>query len=948
MGKVMDYKGTLNLPKTSFPMKANLKALEMRLQKQWEEMNLYQKIRQARRGRKLYLLHDGPPYANGDVHIGTGLNKILKDVVVKYKTMRGFDAPFLPGWDCHGLPIEHKVMTELGKKASSMTTAEIRKHCHDCASKFVGIQRRQFKSLGVFGEWEDPYLTFSPEYEAGVIHVFGRLLEKGFVHKGKKPIHWCTSCKTALAEAELEYRDETSPSIYVNFPIAEGAGEVFPGKKLGPFISRLNLMIWTTTPWTLPGNLALAVRPEATYALLQLKSKEGEEIVSIVARDLIQQVVEETSASEPLILAETTGKELQKLKFRHPLTGKISPVLPAAFVLLSEGTGVVHIAPGHGEEDYLLGVENGLEVFCPVDERGVFTQEAGEFAGLEVHEANERITDRLEELGVLLGHDTIRHSYPHCWRCKKEVIFRATEQWFIKVDHENLRQRMLEEVERVRWIPDWGKIRISSMLVERPDWCISRQRAWGVPIPAFYCTSCQGLVLEKGIVDRVEKVFAEKGASSWWSEPFATFLPPGQKCSRCGGKDFRKESDIFDVWFESGVSHYSVLRKRQGLSYPADLYLEGTDQHRGWFQVSLITAEACEGSAPFRAVLTHGFVVDERGEKMSKSLGNLLSAEEAVGVAGADMTRLWISSVDFRNDISVSPSILASYAEAYRRLRNTLRYLLGNTSDFDPKANSVTYAEMMEIDRWALLELAKLLEALSAAYDEFEFHRVFQLVHNFCVVEMSSFYLDVLKDRMYTWEKDGLPRRSAQTVFWQLAKSLCLVLAPVLAHTAEEAWQELRKKERDLPESVHLAEWPKPMDQCVDRDLDRRWEKMLAIRSDVLRELEKARVAGLIGSALEAEVRLTTRDKPLREFLESFPEKLETIFIVSGVKLEGEPPGGIAAGTPGENFKSLFIEVPRSTHRKCERCWNYRSSVGKSAVHPDICERCIEVVEKRK
>jgi len=929
----VDYKATLNLPKTSFSMKANLKELEPRLQKKWQEWGLYEKIRQKCKGHPLYVLHDGPPYANGDVHIGTALNKILKDIVVKFKTMSGFDAPFVPGWDCHGLPIEHKVVSELGAGSAEIPRREIRRRCRNYASRYVEVQKKQFESLGVFGEWERPYLTFSPEYEAGVITVFRQLLEKGYIYRGKKPIHWCFHCKTALAEAELEYRDETSPSIYVNFPVAEGAEEFLQ--------EGFALMIWTTTPWTLPANLACAVHPEFPYAIIEFKASDGRDIRSIIAKDRIEPVMAEISGTNVRVLKVLQGKDLLVLKYLHPFMGRLSPVLPADFVSLGEGTGVVHIAPGHGEEDYMLGSEHGLGLLSPVDENGVFTGEAGPFAGMEIDKADEPICERLDKEGVLLGRLSIDHSYPHCWRCKKPVIFRATDQWFINVEENNLREKMLEAIEKVCWVPDWGRIRISSMVSQRPDWCISRQRSWGVPIPALYCNSCGEVLLKSELVQRVEEVFASKGADSWWSEPVETFLPEGTKCPRCAGTDFRKETDILDVWFESGASHYSVLRKRANLSHPADLYLEGTDQHRGWFQVSLITGMAMDGIAPFRTVLTHGFVVDERGEKMSKSLGNLISAEEALGVAGADMTRLWISSIDFRNDINVSEKILASYADAYRRIRNTLRYLLGNTSDFDPAGDSVDYEEMPEIDRWALLALERLKERVKRAYEEFEFHRVYQLVYNFCVVDMSSFYLDVLKDRMYTWEKKGLPRRASQSAFWEIAKGLCLVLAPILVHTSEEAWQELRKKEPELEESVHLADWPSAKKERIDDELEKRWDKMFLLRSDILRELEKARVAKLIGAPLEARVTLGTEDDSLRTFIQSFPEKLETILIVSEVRLLQR--GGF--GTPGGNFPNLSIQIERAPYQKCERCWNFRPSVGKSKRHPKLCEPCAKLVE---
>lgn len=933
-----NYKDTLNLPKTAFPMRGRMKQREKDFQKAWEEADIYGQVRAARTGAPKFILHDGPPYPTGDIHIGTGMNKVLKDIIVKYKTMQGFDAPFIPGWDCHGLPIEYKVLSQLGEKAAEMPRAAIRKRCRDYAMKFVERNRRQFKSLGIFGRWEKPYLTLNPEYEAAVIEGFADVVEGGYVTQALKPVHWCFSCRTVLAEAELEYSDEKSPSIYVKFAVDGDYTDLFPQAAGYP----TSILIWTTTPWTLPANLAIAVHPDADYtAVLYDDPNSGRREALILAEALVDAVFEAVGISgfEPTGV-KVKGRDLENRAYRHPFVDRVSPVISARYVSLSDGTGAVHNAPGHGHEDFTVCREYGIDPYCPVDPSGRFTEEAGKFAGKNIFDANPLILQELRRTASLLHQESITHSYPHCWRCKKPVIFRATEQWFILVDHNDLRDRVLEEIDNVEWIPDWGKTRITSMVSERPDWCISRQKSWGLPIPAFYCKSCGATHLDPHSIRHVAKVFREKGSTSWFELPAETFLPEGTTCAECGGGEFRKETDIFDVWFESGSSQRAVLRREEGLTWPADLYLEGTDQHRGWFQLSLIPAVAAENAAPYRAVLTHGFVVDEEGRKMSKSLGNFLSVEDALKEFGAEITRLWVSSVNFRDDIKVSRTLIGNLSDAYRRIRNTFRYFLGNLADFDPAADAVADTDLAEIDRWALAETAKLVDGVTRAYEGYQFHRVYHLVHNFCVVEMSSFYLDILKDRLYCEARTSVGRRAAQTVLYRVLQALVKVLAPVLIHTAEEVWQVM-PGEKETP-SVHLARWPKVDTAHIDDALAARWERMIAVRDEVQKNLEALRAAKTIGGSLEASVTLYTEDADLYEFIKSFESDLETILIVSEAKVVR---GTCQTATQAADIPALYVEAEVSQYRKCARCWNFRESVGTVPSHEDLCRRCANVVD---
>ena len=939
----MDYKKTVNLPRTKFSMKANLLEREPEVRRQWDEQGLYSQIREARAGKPKFILHDGPPYPTGELHVGTGLNKILKDFVVRYHNMLGHDSPYVPGWDCHGLPIEHRVMQELGERAKQLDQTEIRAKCKAYAEKFVKIQREQFKSLGVSGDWERPYLTLQHSYEAGIIEVFGKLVDKGYVYRGTKPVHWCMQCETALAEAELEYGDEESPSIYVNFELRDGLKDLFPG--VGD--ERQFILIWTTTPWTLPANMAIALHPDATYAACRYTNpKTGQVETTVLAERLAHPVLSLLGVPQFEVLGKAQGKDLEGRQYRHAFIDRICPVVLADYVTLEDGTGCVHTAPGHGQEDYLTGIKYRIDILSPVDARGYFTEEAGPFAGQHIHEGDRTVPETLDRLGQLLHMEMFSHSYPHCWRCKKPVIFRATPQWFIAVDHRNLRQDALDAIQQVEWVPPWGEIRINNMVAERPDWCISRQRSWGVPIPAFYCTKCQTALLTKDTVDAVQQVFEREGADSWFKQPAAHFLPAGTKCAGCGATDaFEQETNIFDVWFESGSSHNSVCRKHPALSFPADMYLEGSDQHRGWFQLSLLPSLGAHGCAPFKTVLTHGFVMDDKGEKMSKSLGNFMSVEDALKRFGSDIIRLWTSSTDYRNDMNVSFELIQRMADPYRRVRNTFRYLLGNLADFDPARDTVPHNELTELDRWALHKNEQLIVQTTEAYGTYQFHRVYQLLHNFCAVEMSSFYFEILKDRLYCDGVDFLRRRGSQTVMHRVLLTLVKLCAPILVHTVEEVWTHIREaglatQDENMP-SPHLALWPSAKTEWIDDDLDYNWRRLIAARAEVAREIEKLRAAKTVGSSLEASIELYVQNDKLMALLQHHEADLPCLLIVSEVALHAEPHPDAAVS---QEVEGLQVLAHRSAHPKCQRCWNHRACVGQSAEHPTLCARCVEVV----
>ncbi len=926
MGKV-DYKATLNLPRTSFPMKASLSSREPLTLDRWVRDDIYNAFCSKRKGREKFLLHDGPPYANGEIHVGQALNKILKDIVIKYKTMRGFCAPFVPGWDCHGLPVEHQLFKELKISKHKISRTEFRKKAREYALKYVAIQKEQFKRLGVFGDWDNPYLTLNPDYQATIVECFGKLYLDGYIYRGLKPIHWCPTCETALAEAEVEYGDHTSPSIFVSFAVRSGLEKAFPGLK------EAALLIWTTTPWTLPANMAVAVRSEFEYVAVGFKGR-----TLVLARELLDRVAKELGEEQYRILGSCKGGALEGVITLHPFVKRESPVVLSPHVTLDQGSGCVHIAPGHGEEDYQIGRAYGLEVYAPVNERGEFTKDAGQFKGLKVEEANAGIIKLLDERGALVATRDIVHSYPHCWRCRKPVIFRATTQWFMGVDRKDLRKRALSLVGNVRWIPERSRNRIGSMLEQRPDWCLSRQRYWGVPIPMMYCAKCGEPFLDEGILGRIKDAIAERNADVWFEEQASFFIPDGTVCPACGNGEFRKEEDIIDVWFDSGISHQAVLARRPELGCPSALYLEGSDQHRGWFQTSLLTSVALKGVAPFASVLTHGFVTDGEGKKMSKSAGNVIAPQRVMEQYGADILRLWAASVDYSVDMRISNEIIEKLVDAYRRIRNTFRFILGNLCDFSPERDAVPRDRMGEIDRWILSRTQRMLSEVTAAYERYDFCEAYHRLHNFCAVELSSLYLDVIKDRLYTRGGRSAQRRSAQTAICHIFDALVKLSAPILAFTAEEAWQAAPWA-GDRRESVHLADWPVPDEELVDESLDAEWERLLDVRREVSKALEVARQGNMIGNALEAEVTIACSDEEELGFLGKKGELLADLFIVSQVVLEK------AAATGSE--KTREVRVARAKGEKCVRCWKYSVSVGESEDHPVICRRCVQVVEGR-
>ncbi|MCL6471629.1 MAG: isoleucine--tRNA ligase [Firmicutes bacterium] len=926
-----DYKVTLNLPQTDFPMKANLPQREPETLKIWSDINLYGAIRKESEGKKKFILHDGPPYANGNIHVGTAMNKILKDIIVKYKTMIGFDSPYIPGWDCHGQPIEHNVEKQLGEKAKTISQADFRKLCHDYAMSFVDKQREQFMRLGVSGDWFNPYLTLNHEYEATNVRVFGELYKRGLVYKRRKPIHWCIEDQTALAEAEIEYKEHSSPSIYVKFPLKS---EFEP---LRGFNEPKYVVIWTTTPWTLPANVAVAVHPDAWYIAV----KSGNEML-ILAEARLGEVSQEIGLANYDIAARFKGAEMEFLKCEHPLfPEKESVVVLADYVGLDTGTGAVHTAPGHGQEDYMTGLKYDLPSPMPVDATGHFTKEAGQFAGMLIFDANKKIIEFLKDKGLLPYSSEITHAYPCCWRCKNPVIFRATEQWFISMEINNLRGEALKSINQVNWIPDWSIRRITGMVETRPDWCISRQRSWGVPIPVFYCSDCHEEIVNDETIGAVVNLFMADGADAWFIKSAEEILPKGFKCPKCGGGALTKETDIFDVWFESGVSHEAVLKNRPELRWPADIYVEGSDQHRGWFQSSLMTSVGEHDRAPYEAVLTHGFVVDGEGRKMSKSLGNVVDPLDVIAKSGADILRLWVASSDYTVDVAISPDILKHVGEAYRRIRNTFRFMLGNLYDFKPGIDDVDYDRLQELDKWALHEMTGLLKNVTASYNDYRFHAVYRSVYDFFTNELSSLYLDIIKDRLYASAAGSVERRAAQTVLFKMLVTFTKVLAPILAFTCEEIWSYIPEEVRGKP-SVHLSDWPTPNEEYINVDLDGRWNKLLKIRGEVAKALEEARNEKRIGNSLEAQVELYVDDST-REFLDSFKDLLAQVMIVSSVKVYPY------FEAPVDSFRSevildFAVKVSQAPGAKCERCWRYEETVGVSHEHPGLCARCASVL----
>ena len=911
------YNDTLNLPKTDFPMRGGLQEKEPELLKKQEEAGIYQMVQQSRAGRPKYILHDGPPYANGNIHLGHVLNKVLKDMIVKYKTMVGFDSPYVPGWDTHGLPIEHRAMQELGLKLHEVDTLVFREKCREFALQFVDIQRQEFKRLGVRGDWENPYITLTPDFEETQIRVFGEMAAKGYIYKGLKPVYWCPSCETSLAEAEIEYEEKKSISIHVKFPLTDGKGVV---RSDDVFV-----VIWTTTPWTIPANLAICVHPGLTYVVVEASRGDVRERY-LVAEALLEAFVADCGLSNCQILEEIQGKDLEGLVCRHPYIERDSLMILGEHVTTDAGTGCVHTAPGHGAEDFEVGKRYGLEAFCPVDYRGVFTDEGGAVAGLFIEDANPVVLTLLDEKGMLLTKGSVRHQYPHCWRCKKPVMFRAADQWFVSID--GFRQQALEAIDRqVEWVPSWGRERIHNMIADRGDWCISRQRTWGVPIPIFYCESCGEAIINQETIDRVASIFGREGSNAWWIRDAAEFLPEGFTCPACGAGHFIKEKDIMDVWFDSGSSHMAVLDKRPDLGWPSDMYLEGSDQHRGWFNSSLCTGIAIRGQAPYRTVLTHGFLVDEQGRKQSKSMGNTVDPHKVIKQLGADILRLWVASVDYRNDMANSDGIMKQTAEAYRKIRNTVRFLLGNVHDYDPDRDARPCHELPEIDRWALDQLAQLIGLVTDSFEHFEFHTAYHALHRFCTVEMSAFYLDIVKDRLYCEKADSYLRRSCQQVLWEVVNALTLMLSPILTFTAEEIWQYLPASA--TTPFAQMAYWPKAEEAWQDEGLSRRWQKLLDVRESVLKSLEEARTGKVIGHSLEAKVVLKA-GKEAYVWLTDYEKQLADLFIVSQTELllvEGD---------------GLSAEVLPAEGEKCKRCWIYHKDVNEDG----LCPRCAKVLEQ--
>ncbi len=929
----MDYKKTLNLPKTKFRMKANLANREPGQIKAWEDSGLHEKIRSSSKDRDPFILHDGPPYANGHIHIGTALNKILKDFIVRSRQMAGFDAVYVPGWDCHGLPIEHNVDKELGSKKKNMSMSRVRKRCRAYAEKFIDVQRDEFKRLGGMGYWEDPYMTMKYPYEATIARECCKFALDGSLFRSKKPIHWCCSCNTALAEAEIEYHDETSPSIYVKFQVTDDLSREIPalaGK-------RTSMVIWTTTPWTIPANLAITLHPDFVYTAVDVGNDEA----YILARELTAGCMQTFGVTEYTELAEIEAGALENKRCRHPLYNRESLIILGDHVTLEAGTGCVHTAPGHGREDYDVGLLYNIEAYSPVDDQGLFTEEVDFFQGQFVFDANENINAKLEEVGALVARESLTHSYPHCWRCKKPVIFRATPQWFISMDKTDLRKKSLSEIDRVQWIPHWGKERIYGMIENRPDWCISRQRAWGVPITVFYCEKCESLHMTKEIADHIHALFTEHGADVWFEKEVDELLPGDPVCSKCGNTTFVKETDILDVWFDSGVSHAAVLEERPELRWPADLYLEGSDQHRGWFHSSLLTAVGTRGRAPYDAVLTHGFVVDENGRKMSKSLGNVIAPKEVIDKYGAEILRLWVSATDYRDDIRISENILKQLSDAYRRIRNTSRFLLGNINDFDPETHATPYESMPELDRFALHKLQELIERTLRAYDLYEFHVIYHGLYNYCTVDLSSFYLDILKDRLYTSPPESVERRSAQTVLFHILDAMARIMAPILPFTADEIWKFMPDRP-GKEESIHMASQIVSNPAWKNDALADRWKQLLDVRAEVTKALEEARAAKRIGHSLDAAV---TINAPGDLYVTMAPhaDDLRSMYIVSAVTLTRDEK--LTDAFVSEEIEGLEITIQQVGTEKCERCWIYDPSVGKHTAHPTICDRCKDALE---
>lgn len=918
-----DYNSTLNLPKTDFPMRAGLPQSEPKTLERWNEEKVYEKLMEKNEGKPLYVLHDGPPYANGDIHLGHALNKILKDFIVRYKNMAGFQSPFVPGWDTHGLPTELKARAKAGIGSSAdVSTLKLRRLCEEFVTGYINDQRSQFKRLGIIGEWDNPYITLRHEFEAEQIKVFAEMADKGYIYKGLKPVYWCPECKTALAEAEIEYAEDPCHSIYVKFKVTDDLGK-FAAMGIDP--AKVSFVIWTTTTWTLPANLAICVGPRFEYSIIRC----GDEYY-VMATDLYQSAMPEAGLTDYEAVGTIQGAELEYMKTQHPFLDRESVVIVGEHVTLESGTGCVHTAPGHGVDDYNVCQNYDIPTVCPVNADGVLTEEAGMFAGLTTDEANKKIAIYLEESGALFALKKIIHQYPHCWRCKTPILFRATDQWFCSVD--DFKDQAIDAINTVQWVPAWGKDRITAMVRDRKDWCISRQRKWGVPIPIFYCRDCGEPYVDKDAMLAVADLFEKEGSNAWFEKDAAEILPAGTACPKCGGTAFDKEKDIMDVWFDSGSSHRAVCKRREYLSFPADLYLEGNDQYRGWFQSSLLTSVATEGVAPYRTVLTHGMILDMERRKMSKSLGNGISPQEVIEQYGADVLRLWVASSDYQSDINISREILKQMSEAYRKIRNTARYILGNLSDFDPSADMVDTADLLPIDKWAVVKLNELIDKCLTAYDRFEFHQVYHSVHNFCVVDMSNFYLDVLKDRLYTEKANSTARRAAQTAMYLILDALTRMLAPILAYTADEIWHYMPHRADDDRQNVLFNAMPQKVAIEVDDSFIGTWDRIHELRDTVKKSLEPVIKEKVVKSSLETCVTLTASGEEL-QFLQAVLPELKAVFIVSDVRLQ-------------EGDGELSVEVAKAEGDKCDRCWAYSATVGSCAEHPTLCARCAGILTK--
>lgn len=928
----MDYNKTLNLPKTDFPMRASLPQREPEFLKKWNENDQYKKLMDYNEGKPLFVLHDGPPYANGDIHIGHALNKTLKDFIVRYKNMTGFKSPFVPGWDTHGLPTELAARKKAGITAeSNISDLELRKICRDTALGYVNLQRESFKRMGIIAEWDNPYITLKKEFEQEQIKVFANMASKGYIYKGLKPVYWCSDCNTALAEAEIEYAEDPCHSIYVKFKVTEDFGKL---TALGAELDKTYFVIWTTTTWTLPANVAICVGPNYEYSLLKTNGE-----YYVMATDLAPVAMADAGITDYETVGIIRGDELEYMKTAHPFIDRTSLVIVGDHVTLESGTGCVHTAPGHGVDDFIVCKKYPeIPIVVPVDNKGVLTEEAGQFAGLTTEEANKPIAEYLDKIGALFALKKIKHQYPHCWRCHKPVIFRATSQWFCSVD--DFKDAAVKAAEDVKWYPEWGKDRLQSMVLERADWCISRQRKWGVPIPVVYCKDCGKEIIDDGVMQKVSDIFGKEGSDAWYAHDAEYFLPEGFKCPHCGKSNgFEKESDIMDVWFDSGSSHAAVCRKRPYLKWPADVYLEGADQYRGWFQSSLLTSVAAGDGAPYKQIITHGWTVDGEGRKMSKSLGNGIAPQEIISKYGADILRLWVASADYHADIRISPEILKQISDNYRKIRNTARYCLGNLYDFDPDKDMVSNDELEELDKYALMKLDEVIAIARKGYDEYEYHTTAHALHNFCVVDMSNFYFDVLKDRLYTTAPDSKSRRAAQTVLYKVLDALTLILTPILAFTCDEIWTAMKHDKSRNPEGPLFNSIPTADYIETDEAFIAKWDRIHEIRTDVQKALELARNEKVIGKPLEAKVTLYA-DGELADFLKSELESLPEIFITSAVEIadgEGEFKGEV---------KGLSITVNKADGEKCERCWKFSDTVGQDSEHPTLCAHCAETMKQ--